>query len=247
MRFVPRTDSETNTDTDTDTDTDNASASATGFDIDIDHVFVIRRADAPLPPAILQHGLTEQYRRKHPGQGTANVCYAFDNLYLEILWIHDAAEATAPGIRRTGLLERSQWASRASCPFGIAWRRGHDGRTLPVSSWEFRPPYLPANRPIRVAVDSDDTRQPLLFEAPGDKAPLDWPSDRRGTLQHDSDLGDVTGITLTLANGSRPSPALEKLCNCSLLTVVPGTRPALELEVSRRSGQASVRMVMEPA
>ena len=216
-------------------------------DIAIDHVFVLRKHGDPLPPAVREHRLTEQYRREHPGQGTANVCFAFDNFYLELLWIHDVTEAASTGIRRIGLLERSRWMTDGGCPFGIAWRGGDEGRTLAVPCWDFRPPYLPPDRAIRVAVDSDDTRQPMLFESPGHSSPLEWPSERRGTLQHDSDLGSVTRITLTLANRTLPAAALAQLAENSILTVIQGTRPALELAVTRRSNDSSERIRIEPS
>jgi hypothetical protein len=48
--------------------------------LEIDHLFVFIEPDGPEIEALRRLGLVETYRRAHPGQGTANVCFAFDNL-----------------------------------------------------------------------------------------------------------------------------------------------------------------------
>ena len=59
----------------------------------VDHLFLLIEPDGPEIEALRHLGLTETYRRTHPGQGTANACFAFDNLYLELLWLTREAEA----------------------------------------------------------------------------------------------------------------------------------------------------------
>jgi hypothetical protein len=75
------------------------------------HVFAFVAPQPPAPP-----GLIESYRRAHPGQGTANVCYLFGEAYLELLWETDRAEITSPAIARTGLAERARWRDTGGCP-----------------------------------------------------------------------------------------------------------------------------------
>lgn len=64
--------------------------------LEIDHVFLFIEPGGPEIDALQRLGFTETYRRAHPGQGTANVCFAFDNLYLELLWLTSEAEARSP-------------------------------------------------------------------------------------------------------------------------------------------------------
>jgi hypothetical protein len=96
----------------------------------IDHVFMLVSADGPEIDHLASMGLVETYRCTHPGQGTRNVCYCFDNVFLELLWVDDNDAARSDAIKRTGLYERSLWRTSGTCPFGIAWRRSLSGLAL---------------------------------------------------------------------------------------------------------------------
>ncbi|MEO0544732.1 MAG: VOC family protein [Pseudomonadota bacterium] len=150
--------------------------------IQLDHIFwMVPKEDVThVLGAIAEFGLRESYRRNHPGQGTSNVCYCFENAFLEILWLESEEEARSPTIERTKLADR---ATGQANPFGIAWR-GEAG----LEMWDFRPPYLPGGISIPMAVASDDTALPLLFTFPGSKAPVDLPPERHGGMQVDAGL-----------------------------------------------------------
>ena len=177
----------------------------------IDHVFVLVDADGPEIGYLANIGLVETYRRIHPGQGTQNVCYCFDNLFLELLWVNDSDAARSDAIKRTGLYERSLWRTNGTCPFGIAWRRSPADPASTIPTWAFTPPYLPRGMSIPVAIDSDDPRQPMIFASPGSTFPLEWPIEKRGSLQHTAGLGAVTEITLTMPADALPGNALTTL------------------------------------
>lgn len=182
-------------------------------------------------------GFRESYRRRHPGQGTENVCYAFDNLFVELLWIADAAEARQANMRRTGLWERSQWRRAATCPFGIAWRSAEPRGPV----WDYRPPYLPADTGISVACESDDVRRPMLFQAPGGAAPTDWPKTRRGALQRDGGFGAIVEARLSLPAAIPDGPVQREMLEHTILTRydVPGGY-RLDLTVERRGSGAGL-------
>jgi hypothetical protein len=175
----------------------------------IDHVFMLVEADGPEMDSMGSLGLVETYRRTHPGQGTQNVCYCFDNLYLELIWVNDKDAVRSNGIQRTGLYERSLWRTKGTCPFGIAWRKCEGQPASALPTWEFTPPYLPKGMSIKVATDSDDPRQPMMFESPGSSPPIEWPIEKRGNLQHSIGLGAVTEIRLTMPTDAAPSSALK--------------------------------------
>jgi Glyoxalase-like domain len=182
----------------------------------IDHIFVFVEpggTDAAMMGAM---GFIETYRRTHPGQGTQNVCYCFDNLFIELLWVDDPVAAQSAPIRRTGIYDRSLWRTNGACPFGIAWRRSakHPAGTVPT--WKYSPPYLPEGLSIPVATAGDDTRQPMMFESPGSLAPVDWPPEQRGSLQHSAGLGGVREIALGMPSTAPPSDALISIAtNCT--------------------------------
>lgn len=174
----------------------------------IDHIFMLVEEDGPEIDSMASLGLVETYRRTHPGQGTQNVCYCFDNLYLELLWVDDLNAVRSDAIRRTGLYERSLWRTNGTCPFGIAWRRSQAGPATSIPSWVFTPPYLPKDMSIPLAIDSDDPCQPMMFESPRSTSPVEWPMVKRGTLQHSVGLGAVTEIRLAMPADSPPGLAL---------------------------------------
>ncbi|MFW5332418.1 VOC family protein [Hydrogenophaga sp. ZJX-1] len=199
--------------------------------MEIDHLFMFIEPGGPEIDALLRLGLTETYRRAHPGQGTANVCFAFDNLYLELLWLTSEAEARSPAIARTRLWERSQWRTLGTCPLGIAVRG--DLASAGVPTWDYRPPYLPLDMSIPVATDSDDPMQPMLFVSPGREAPLGWPESRRSALQSAAGFGPVLSVELALPGGAASAP-LHSL-------VVPGNALGF---AARPDGRFGLRLLL---
>ncbi|MEO1702291.1 MAG: VOC family protein [Pseudomonadota bacterium] len=153
--------------------------------IELDHLFwMLPKDDVHRVLASLSAvGLCESYRRQHPGQGTSNICYCFENAFLEILWLEDEAEARSPAIERTRLADRAMGKAN---PFGIAWRGD-----AALEMWDFEPPYLPAGVSIPMAVASDDPDLPLLFSFPGSKPPKEMPQERHGGMQASTGLATL--------------------------------------------------------
>ena len=187
----------------------------------IDHIFLLSPKHAFIADQLKAFGLRETYRRVHPGQGTENICYCFDNLFLELLWVTSEADVQSPLIARTGLYERWRGGQAGACPFGIAWR-ADGGETLEAPQWDFRPPYLPAGLSIKIAEGSKDPLQPLVFESPGTMAPIDWPLERRGQLQHGSGWGSIDGITITPPANHVISPVVAEVARKTFVKIAIG-------------------------
>ena len=200
-----------------------------------DHLFLFIGPDGPEIEALKSLGLTETYRRAHPGQGTANACFAFDNLYLELLWTASEAEACSAAIARTKLWERSRWVGAGACPFGIAVRGDLAGAGVPT--WDYRPPYLPEGMAIPVARASDDPALPMVFVSPGHQSPADWPEARRGQLQRSAGFGKVRSVELGLPARAASAP---------LLRALDGAHPPLGV-VARSNHHHSLRLALADA
>ena len=202
---------------------------------EIDHIFMFVEPGCADLEYLNSLGLVETYRRAHPGQGTQNICYCFDNLFLECLWVSDVAQVRSEVIARTGLYERSRWRTAGTCPFGIAWRTSPGGEAFDPAIWAFRPPYLPAGMSIEVSVDCDDPRQPRMFTAPGATPPLQWVPERRRDLQRSAGLGRVLSIRMEMPWNVEPSAALVALAGSTLLEIQSASTemPSLTLEVER--------------
>jgi hypothetical protein len=204
---------------------------------EIDHVFVFTALDAVEEIATLaQAGRVESNRRRHTGQGTSNVCYCFDNAYLELLWAVDADELAAPSVARTGLAERSRWRETGASPFGIALRPAEPG-DLPFETWDYEAPFLPAGLSLPVATASDDAAQPMVFQSPGTSRPDQWTNGRDGDRQNSADLAEIVGVHLTFPVDITPHGAFVGLASDGHLSLDQGpTGPSLTLTISRGKG-----------
>jgi hypothetical protein len=202
--------------------------------VEIDHVFMLVEPDGADLHYLKSLGLIETYRRTHVGQGTQNICFCFDNMFLECLWVNDVGALRTDVIARTGLYERSQWRRAGTNPFGIAVRKTVDDEQVNWASWTFRPPYLPVGMSIDVSVDGDDPRQPMIFSMPG-TPPSQWPAERRRDLQKPAGLGRILAIRLDMPETIVPSPALKALAQSTCLEIgsSSGHLPALTCDVER--------------
>mmetsp|Transcript_48396 Transcript_48396/g.104879 ORF Transcript_48396/g.104879 Transcript_48396/m.104879 type:complete len:214 (+) Transcript_48396:407-1048(+) len=204
----------------------------------LDHIFVFTTLGAARERAYLASlGLQETYSRVHPGQGTENVCYAFRSMYLELLWLTDKDEAESSDIRRTGLAARSEWRTQSTSPFGFAWRPAAEH---PCSIWQYRPPYLPKDTSIPVAVESDDASHPFVFGTPGGIPPCNWDSGRQRGLQMGGGFDDIAAVTLY--SPVTCGPGLTAMERAGALRILSAESWLLELEISRIQGDKSLHL-----
>ena len=209
-----------------------------------DHVFVMVDALDVTAKKLADQGLRETRRRQHPGQGTENVCFAFDNLFVELLTINNIADVQSPLIKRTKLYERAQWKTQQTCPFGIAWRKQEGNPNVSAPTWSFCPPYLPAGMFVPVLTSSDDPREPFLFQGIGSTAPKDWPAEQRGGLQHQSELYGVSAVSLLLPNAMTASQGLRAFAAATELTIHTNTdeKYGMQLQITDVNGKHSAQL-----
>jgi hypothetical protein len=131
--------------------------------LEVDHAFVTCAPGAPEGDALLALGFVEGSGNTHPGQGTANRRFYFENFMLELLWVSDPQEAQSERTQRTRLWER--WAQREQgvCPFGIVFRSTDDRPApAPFPVWSYAPSYLPEGMSIEIA-EGTTLSEPELF------------------------------------------------------------------------------------
>ncbi len=133
--------------------------------LQLDHVFVLCAPGAPEAEALLRRGFAEGPRNAHPGQGTANRRFFFDDVYLELLWVDDAKAARGASARVTQLWERWTLRDGGASPFGLVLRRMDERAALPFAAREYRPAYLPAGSAIALA-DGVPLAEPLIAVLP---------------------------------------------------------------------------------
>lgn len=173
--------------------------------LELDHLFIWTDVGAPEAERLVAFGLTEGQPNSHPGQGTACRRFFFRNAYLELVWVHDTAEAQAEPTASTGIWPR--WAARrtGTSPFGLGLRPAQPGAGgVPFRAWEYRPAYLPAPLVIDIARDVP-LSEPFWFHLGFARRPDDPGRPTRLPLEHPAGFGEVTGVRIAGPGLGHPS------------------------------------------
>lgn len=203
----------------------------------VDHFFVLVEPPGERESGLLTaSGLVESYRRRHPGQGTANVCYCFDDTYLELLWPTDRGELASPAVAPTRLAERAGWRRSGASPFGIALSSLGGDAPLPFEVWGYEAPFLLPGLSLEVACASRDPRQPFLFRSPGSARPDAWTDGRAGGRQRAAGLMEMVRLRLDFPGDVAPAPAFLRLAELGLLDLGRAEEPRLTATFSCLDG-----------
>ncbi len=148
----------------------------------------------PMADQLVEAGFAEGTPNRHPGQGTANRRFFFDNAFIEFIWVADEAEIRSDLVAPTRLWERMNWRESGASPFEICIRPvGDQPGEIPFSTFSYRPPYLPPGDEIPMA-DQVPVEEPGSFVNLAGKAParnlanvqpLDHPNGARNIKQSD--------------------------------------------------------------
>jgi hypothetical protein len=198
----------------------------------LDHVFVLCAQGAPEAEALTRLGLREGSGNTHPGQGTACRRFFFRNAYLELLWVHDPAEAQSPVSLPTRLFER--WSARqaGASPFGVVLRSAGQGPAEPpFPAWPYRPSYLPPELAIDVAVGTLLSEPELFY----------WRLPRRpGDLEdqptaHALPLDEVAAVTIGVPGSGLRSLALRAVEAAGLASFPAASEHILHVDFAETS------------
>jgi hypothetical protein len=208
--------------------------------LEVDHAFIGCTTGAPEGDALLRAGFTEGSGNTHPGQGTANRRFYFDNFMLELVWVADPAEAQNETTRRTRLWERCQGDGGHVSPFGIIFRStGTPPAPPPFATWSYTPVYLPPGLAMQIA-DGTSLYEPELFYLP---------FLRRGAAQRPEPLSHTLPIRRVrgLSVGVRDRNALSVASRCAekhgLVSYFDAPQPLLEILFE---GPAGMRIDLRP-
>ena len=206
---------------------------------ELDHIVICASFGAPEAAKLSALGFTEGSPNTHPGQGTANRRFFFQNAYLELLWVHDAAEVRSEPVRRTRLWDR--WSGRGGdvCSFGFCFRPAmRQTEDVPFTAWEYRPSYLPKPLCIHVASNVDELNEPMLCFLAFAQRPDRYPSTRRQPSEHAIGLREITRVEFVSPHAANSSPRLRGVVNTGSIRLRPGTPYLLDLGFDgERQGQ----------
>jgi hypothetical protein len=207
--------------------------------LEVDHAFIGCRTRAPEGDALLRLGFVEGSSNTHPGQGTANRRFYFDNFMLELVWVADPDEARNERTRRTRLFERCEGKDRQVSPFGIIFRSTvTPPAPPPFATWSYTPIYLPPGLAMQVA-EGTSLYEPELFYLP---------FLRRAATQRTEPVTHAQPIRVCgLSVGVRDRGALSAASRCAeqhgLVSYFEAPQPLLEILFE---GPAGIRIDLRP-
>ncbi len=134
--------------------------------MEIDHIFIFSNNDGKEAEKLVEFGLTEGSSRIHPGQGTTNRKFYFENFFLEVLWVIDETEIRSELTSKTKLWERSQFDKNDFSPFGLCLVNSKMTDKLFVQSQIYKPNYFPKGMSIDIITNEKNPNLPWTFRLP---------------------------------------------------------------------------------
>jgi hypothetical protein len=195
--------------------------------IELDHVFICVARGAPESELLVEFGLCEGASNVHPGQGTANRRFFFQNAMLELLWVEDPQEAQSGQTAPTLLWKR--WSGRQSgaCPFGIVVRPANTAMTaVPFPARQYQPEWLAPDLEIYLAPTG--VQEPMWLFMPF----LQRLHHEQRFVTHPNGAREITKLTLTTP-AARQSSAAQALVENAILSIREGAEYLLTIELDK--------------
>lgn len=159
--------------------------------MEFDHLFICVAEPASEAEQLIEFGLVEGASNRHPGQGTANRRFFFQNSFIELLFATDFSELKSELTVPTKLHERLNRTHKVS-PFGVCFRASGDESGVPFESWSYRPQYLPEHLDVKVA--SSPISEPMWFYISFGSRPDSASGEKCQPLVHDCGFRNITSV-----------------------------------------------------
>jgi len=197
-------------------------------DFELDHIFIRCQNEASEAQDLRAIGLIEGASRAHPGQGTANRRFFFDNMMLELLYLDGTVITDASNSNRLKLDTRLNPQAKDACPFGLAFRpKLAETTQKPFAGWSYQPSYLPEPLEIWIAENSNKPSEPLLFYLSFAR-----PKSTNENIQTTA-FNYISGVSMTLPLAVK-SELFDNLAQIDALRFNYGTHYALDIEFNHR-------------
>ena len=153
--------------------------------MEIDHIFIFSDSKGREADQLVEFGLTEGSNRAHPGQGTTNRKFYFENFFLEILWVINEKEIQSEQTSVTRLWDRSQFLKNEYSRFGLCLVNSNATDTLFKQSEIYQPDYFPEGMSIDIITNENYPKLPWTFRLPyrGDQKPHTEPTEHQNGIK----------------------------------------------------------------
>lgn len=156
--------------------------------MEIDHIFIFSNTDGKEAEQLVEFGLTEGSSRLHPGQGTKNRKFYFENFFLELLWVMEPKEIQSKSTAKIKLWERSQFRVNAYSPFGLCLVNSRSTDPLFQGSEVYQPNYFPKGMSIDIITNEKNPSLPWTFRLPY----RDGKKEHNEPIEHQNGLRKLT-------------------------------------------------------
>lgn len=206
----------------------------------LDHIFLTVTPGAEEEAeSLISLGLREGSSNRHPGQGTADRRFLFDNAFLELLYLVDRAEARSEITEPTGLYDRLASSAEGVSPVGICFRPSHHTEsTAPFAAWHYRPRYLPSSLSVEIA--QAPLEEPMWFYLGFARRPDLRAGENHEPRDHPLGVRRISRVRVTIPGGRPLSGAALAAAACPEMDVVRGDHHILELQLDE-GRQGAVR------
>ncbi len=180
--------------------------------MEFDHLFICVDKPAREAEQLIAFGLTEGTSNCHPGQGTENRRFFFQNSFIELLFVADHDELNSDLTKPTKLHERFPLRAANVSPFGVCFRPTTERSDVPFPSWSYQPQYLPEHLDVKVA--QSPSSEPMWFYLSFGSRPDSASNDKRQALMHDCGFKHITSIKVSaplIESLSEPAIAINNL------------------------------------
>jgi hypothetical protein len=99
----------------------------------------------------------------------------------------------------------------------------------PVSTWEYRPPYLLESWSFHAGTNADVLNEPLLFYLPFSRRPDSLSTPKKQVVDHAAGLCELTRVELISPHATSVSTAFEALLSTRIVLRLTGTEHLVEL------------------
>lgn len=162
--------------------------------MEFDHLFICVDKPASEAEQLIAFGLVEGASNCHPGQGTENRRFFFQNTFIELLFVVDRGELNSDLTKPTKLSERFPVRADNVSPFGLCFRPAAENSKVPFPSCSYQPQYLPEHLDVKVA--QSPSSEPMWFYLSFGSRPDSVSGDKRQPLVHDCGFKNITSVSV---------------------------------------------------
>jgi len=187
----------------------------------LDHAFVFTSAGAPEADLLIDLGMREGTSNVHPGQGSANRRFFFDDFGLELIYITDEPEArTGPG---NVIQSMKRMDAKDGSPFGLVFRATQEADVGSFPGFPYQPLYFDKGQFFVVGSNADILSEPTCVLMPSNlpkRPPQDFSP---APFEH------VTSVCVSTP-ATTMSPALARSSEVDRVNIRTGRDHLMEVE-----------------